>query len=234
VHHDLTEIIRKHTFVGIVDDYRCLSLIQHATKLYLLNHAALAEEMFYQLALMQFGSYRRLRLDPPPPLRTLLKLAVDAEPGTEKSGLSKNEVVDRISKTLLARRSMLAEYFKINITSDGEIETLPHLLKEYTPDLNKLPAFLMRLGPQVQWQSEKECFSTLMRELAYFYSPSPSHFIPSIPDGAHAQAKAATWQTEHVLFQAIRKFLVAPRSLLENDVVQVANLPDLYRVFERC
>lgn len=39
---DLTEIIKKHTFVGIVDDYRCLSLIQHATKLYLLNHAALA------------------------------------------------------------------------------------------------------------------------------------------------------------------------------------------------
>lgn len=43
---------------------------------------------------MQFGSYRRLELDPPPPLRTLLKLAVDAEPDTEKSGLSKNEIVD--------------------------------------------------------------------------------------------------------------------------------------------
>lgn len=43
---------------------------------------------------MQFGSYRRLKLDPPPPLRTLLKLAVDAEPGTEKSGLSKNDIVD--------------------------------------------------------------------------------------------------------------------------------------------
>lgn len=55
----------------------------------------------------------------------------------------------RIAKTLLSRRSMLAEYFEINITSDGEIESLPHLLKEYTPDLNKLPAFLMRLGPQV-------------------------------------------------------------------------------------
>lgn len=45
---------------------------------------------------------------------------------------------------------MLAEYFEINITSDGEIESLPHLMKEYTPDLNKLPAFLMRLGPQVR------------------------------------------------------------------------------------
>lgn len=53
-----------------------------------------SEELFYQLALMQFGSYRRLKLDPPPPLRTLLKLAVDAEPGTEKSGLSKNEIVN--------------------------------------------------------------------------------------------------------------------------------------------
>lgn len=45
---------------------------------------------------------------------------------------------------------MLAEYFEINITSDGEIESLPHLMKEYTPDLNKLPVFLMRLGPQVR------------------------------------------------------------------------------------
>ena len=55
-----------------------------------------------------------------------------------------------------------------------------------------------------------------------------------MPDRAQTQAKATTWQIEHVLFQALRKFLVAPRSLLENDVVQVANLPDLYRVFERC
>ncbi|KAF9235807.1 hypothetical protein BU15DRAFT_89456 [Melanogaster broomeanus] len=233
MHHDLTEIMKKHTFVGIVDNYRCLSLIQHATNLYLVNHAALAEEMFYQLALMQFGSYRRLKLDPSPPLRTLLKLAVDAEPETERSGLSKDEIVDRIAKKLLAQRVMLSEYFGMNITAGGEIQSLPHLLKEYTPDLNKLPAFLMRLGPQVQWQSERECFYAFMRELAYFYSPSLSHFIPSLPNG-EKQEKSTTWQTEHVLFQALRKFLVAPKSLLENDVVQVASLPDLYRVFERC
>jgi DNA mismatch repair protein MLH1 len=45
---------------------------------------------------------------------------------------------------------MLAEYFAMDITPDGEVQSLPHLLKEYTPDLNKLPAFLMRLGPQVR------------------------------------------------------------------------------------
>lgn len=39
---ELTEILEKHTFVGIADLQRCLSLIQYSTKLYLINHAALA------------------------------------------------------------------------------------------------------------------------------------------------------------------------------------------------
>jgi DNA mismatch repair protein MLH1 len=42
------------------------------------------------------------------------------------------------------------------------------------------------------------------------------------------------WQIQHVLFPAMRKYLITPKRLLERDVVQVANLPDLYRVFERC
>lgn len=50
--------------------------------------------MFYQLALLQFSDYRRMRLEPAPSLRILLKLAVDAESGTERSGLSKEEIVD--------------------------------------------------------------------------------------------------------------------------------------------
>lgn len=44
---------------------------------------------------------------------------------------------------------MLKEYFALDISDSGDILTLPHLLKEYTPDVNKLPTFLMRLGPQV-------------------------------------------------------------------------------------
>lgn len=39
---DLTEILEKHTFVGIVDLPRSLSLIQYSTKLYLVNHGSLA------------------------------------------------------------------------------------------------------------------------------------------------------------------------------------------------
>ena len=47
------------------------------------------------------------------------------------------------------RREMLEEYFSLGITEDGRLESLPMLLRDYTPNLDKLPLFLMRLGPQV-------------------------------------------------------------------------------------
>ena len=46
--------------------------------------------------------------------------------------------------------------------------------------------------------------------------------------------KISNLQNKQVLFPAIQKYLVAPKRLLERDVAQIANLPDLYRVFERC
>lgn len=49
----------------------------------------------------------------------------------------------------MGRREMLLEYFSFEISETGDVKTLPHLLREYTPNLDKLPMFLMRLGPQV-------------------------------------------------------------------------------------
>lgn len=49
-----------------------------------------------------------------------------------------------------------------------------------------------------------------------------------------AGSKAERWQIQHILFPAMRRHLAAPKSLLDVDVVQVASLPDLYKVFERC
>ncbi|EIW55636.1 DNA mismatch repair protein MutL [Trametes versicolor FP-101664 SS1] len=251
-HYQLSEILAKHTFVGIVDAPRCLSLVQHGTRLYLLNHGALSAELFYQLGLRQFGDLPRIRLDPAPELRTLVALAVDAEEGIAKSGMSKDAVVDRIVNMLLERRAMLQEYFSLGISEDGRVETLPMLLRDYTPNLDKLPLFLMRLGPQVDWTDEQACFDTFLHELASFYVPEP--LLPDDARGAKPSAdadmdvdvdtdaraadaqteKATQWQVQHVLFPAMARYLVPPKSLLERDVVQVADLPDLYRVFERC
>jgi len=147
---------------------------------------------------------------------------------------------------------MLSEYFCLTITDEGLVQTLPLILRGYTPNLDKLPLLLMRLGPQVKpsdppprmttdlllcsqvdWTDEDRCFESILRELAYFYVPGPLDGTPATPEGTE-ESKAERWQIEHVLFPAMRKYLVPPKSLLERDVVQVASLPDLYRVFERC
>ncbi|KIY63167.1 DNA mismatch repair protein MutL [Cylindrobasidium torrendii FP15055 ss-10] len=233
-HELLTEIIEKHTFVGIVDLNRCLSLIQHSTNLYLVNHASLAEELFYQLGLRQFGNMSKLKLDPPPPLRTLVKIAVEAEDIPADAPLPKPQIVDRIVDILMARREMLSEYFSFNISEDGLLQSLPLILRDYTPNLDKIPEFLMRLGPQVNWTSESECFQTFLRELAYFYVPGPAPCAPYEAEDNQQQEKAERWQIQHVVFPAMRRYLTAPKALLDADVVQVASLPELYKVFERC
>jgi len=135
----------------------------------------------------------------------------------------------------MARRNMLSEYFSLQINENGMVECLPLLLRDYTPNLDKLPSFLVRLGPQVNWTSEIHCFDLFLHELAYFYIPGPlvppSRTSPSI---SNDEEKAERWQVQHVLFPSMRRYLSAPKSLLDRDVVQVASLPDLYRVFERC
>ncbi|PFH48093.1 hypothetical protein AMATHDRAFT_6132 [Amanita thiersii Skay4041] len=230
-HNRLTEILEKHTFVGVVDLNRCLSLIQYSTNLYLVNHSALAEELFYQLGWRQFGDFSRLKLEPPPPIRTMVEIAVQAEESTKDSQMTKAEITDRIVEILMEKREMLSEYFSLAINPSGHLESLPLLLRGYTPNLDNLPNFLMRLGPQVDWTSEAECFDTFFCELAHFYTPGPS----LTPEEDHqAQEKAEKWQIEHIVFPALRRYLAAPKSLLDNHVVQIASLPDLYKVFERC
>ncbi|KAH9063209.1 DNA mismatch repair protein MutL [Lactarius vividus] len=254
-HMELTEILQKHVFVGVVDLVRELSVVQVSTKLYLVNHGALTEELFYQLGLRQFGNFARLKLDPPAPLSPLIKLAVDAEKDTDLSKLTKPQIVDSITQILISRKDMLREYFSLGITMEGMVDSLPLLIHDFTPNLDKLPLFLMRLGPQVNWNSERECFDSFLRELAYFYVPGPGPLatVSSVvaehdeddesiekdkdghPTSASSQQEASEkWQIEHVLFPAMKRYLTAPKSLLTRDVVQIASLPDLYRVFERC
>jgi DNA mismatch repair protein MLH1 len=44
---------------------------------------------------------------------------------------------------------MLDEYFAVKIDEEGLVREIPLLLRDYKPDLDKLPLLLMRLGPQV-------------------------------------------------------------------------------------
>ncbi|EUC60962.1 DNA mismatch repair protein Mlh1, partial [Rhizoctonia solani AG-3 Rhs1AP] len=93
-HSRLTDILHNSKFVGMVDFACTRSLLQHELKLYLVNHSAVAEELFYQLGLRQFGNFSLLKLSPPPPLHELVHLAVEDDTDIHKAGLDPKKIGD--------------------------------------------------------------------------------------------------------------------------------------------
>ncbi|CEH14557.1 DNA mismatch repair protein-MLH1 family [Ceraceosorus bombacis] len=256
-HVALTEVLKNHTFVGVVDPTMALTLIQHETKLYLINHAAIIEEFAYQLVMRQFGSFATLKLDPPPDIRRLIRIAADLEPDIEEAGMSIDEIVERVMTILIDRAEMLEEYFSIRIdTGDATLRSIPALLPgQASMPLERLPTLMLRLGPQIDWEDEKGCFESIAREIAFAHVPfcagsadhgqnisnTPRREMQIGEDQVETEraltAKHAkdVFDVHHVWMAAMKRTpFNAPKSLLERDVVQVANLPDLYRVFERC
>ena len=50
------------------------------------------------------------------------------------------------TRILLAKAEMLREYFSFDIDVDGNVCTIPIILDQYTPDMDRLPKFLLSLG----------------------------------------------------------------------------------------
>lgn len=53
-----------------------------------------SEEFAYQLVLRQFGSLGRFRLEPPPSIRDLIRIGVEAEPDADEAGMSVDDIVE--------------------------------------------------------------------------------------------------------------------------------------------
>lgn len=263
MHNTLTEMFASHTYVGLVDERRRLAAIQSGVKLYLIDYGLACHEFFYQVGLTDFGNFGVIRLEPAPKLVDLLKIAAESErqeyldsSGEEADSIFAN-APEMIARTLVERREMLNEYFSLQISPDGDLLAIPLLLKGYLPALAKLPRFLLRLGPYVDWNSEEGCFRTFLRELATFYTPEQLPVLsqaaqdvsgesatqgPVVADesglkdeDAFVRARRAQMvrMLEYAVFPALRARLVATSRLLRG-VVEVADLKGLYRVFERC
>ncbi|KPM34767.1 DNA mismatch repair protein Mlh1 [Neonectria ditissima] len=246
MHDELTEIFASHTFVGVVDDQRRLAAIQGGVKLYLIDYGHTCHEYFYQLGLTDFGNFGTIQFSPSLDLRELLRMAAEVERNdicSPDEDFDVEALVDRVSSQLIERREMLQEYFSLEISPAGELVSIPLLIKGYTPPLVKLPRFLLRLGPHVDWTDEKGCFETFLRELATMYVPEPMPALPGNEEGLRAEdisedIRARRQHIRHAVqtlfFPAFKSRLVASRSLMESGVLEVASLKGLYRVFERC
>ncbi|KID92209.1 MutL-like protein [Metarhizium guizhouense ARSEF 977] len=246
IHHDLTEIFASHTFVGIVDDSRRLAAIQSGVRLYLVDYGHTCFEYFYQLGLTDFGNFGVIRFSPPLGLRDLLQMAAETEKkvlGAADHDFPVEKIVDKVANQLIERREMLHEYFSLEVSPTGELISIPLMLKGYTPPLSKLPRFLLRLGPNVNWNDEKECFDSFTRELATFYVPEQLPTPPApgggeeeeeIPEEMKARRQHVRWAVEHIFFPAFKTKLVATKALMDGGILEVASLKGLYKVFERC
>ncbi|XP_069331606.1 DNA mismatch repair protein Mlh1 isoform X3 [Eulemur rufifrons] len=239
-HEILREMLHNHSFVGCVNPQWALA--QHQTKLYLLNTTKLSEELFYQILIYDFANFGVLRLSEPAPLFDLAMLALDSpESGwTEEDG-PKEGLAEYIVEFLKKKAEMLADYFSLEIDAEGNLIGLPLLIDSYVPPLEGLPIFILRLATEVNWDEEKECFESLSKECAMFYSIRKQYISEeSTLSGQQSDVPGSTphpwkWTVEHIVYKAFRSHLLPPKHFTEDgNVLQLANLPDLYRVFERC
>ena len=233
------EVLANHTFVGCVD--RELALLQHNTKLYLVNTTKLSRSLFRQIILTKFGKLDVLRLCPPPKVTDLAMLALEQdEAGWSPEDGDKSDLAQQVALKLSEVKEMLADYFSLEfeiIEGQLYLTGLPLLLAEFCPWFGGLPIYVVRLATDVIWDDEKQCFETVAHETAMFYSCREIEGrLPRYDVGQHG-GEQSDWKyvVEHIVYPAIKKYLLPPQEFLtDRTIVQVANLPDLYKVFERC
>lgn len=223
-HEGLRKIISEMTFVGCVDEKYVL--IQSDVNLYICNTTKLAEELFYEIALYDFANYGVLKFTEKLPLikLALIGLELDEAGWTEEDG-PKQTLAEGIQDLLMEKAEILKEYFSIVIDKHGNLKTLPVLLEKYFPSEVELPMFILRLATEIDWSNEQECFDGICREIGKFYSHiNPNH-------------KSYDWRhlTELILYPAIKESLLPPNHFAhDSTILQIASLPNLYKVFERC
>ncbi|XP_056148200.1 DNA mismatch repair protein Mlh1 [Lampris incognitus] len=235
-HEDLQRMLRNHSFVGCINPQ--WTLIQHHTKLYLLNTTKLSQELFYQILIYDFGNFGVLQLTTPVPLYDLAMVALDSEESgwTEEDG-PKEGLAQYIVDFLKKKAEMLEEYYSCEIDQEGNLTGLPLLLDKYSPVMEGLPMFILRLATEVNWDDEKECFRDFSKECSRFYSIRKPYIseAESGEEQKDAELNSWRWKVEHVIFKAFRTLFSPPKNFSEDgSVLQIANLPDLYKVFERC
>ncbi|RXN00982.1 DNA mismatch repair protein Mlh1 [Acipenser ruthenus] len=178
----------------------------------------------------------------PAPLYDLAMLALESpESGwTEEDGPQEG-LAQYIVEFLKKKSEMLYDYFSMEIDEEGNLAGLPLLLDNYIPALEGLPMFILRLATEINWDDEKECFESFSRECSRFYSIRKQYILEN-PGVLEQQTEALgssgaswKWTVEHVVFKAFRTLLAPPKHFTEDgSILQIANLPDLYKVFERC
>ena len=238
-HKELTNVFANLNYVGIVDPSRRLVAIQHDLKLFLVDYGAICNELFYQIGLTDFSNFGKINL--------LTNNTDDLKLVNLLTSFDdmKAEEVGKTIETLWSMREMLDEYFSIELRditgqddpSQIQLVSIPLLLKGYNPSLSKLCFFIRRLGSHIDWNDEKACLRDILKQMALLYVPKIILESADAEDTAKAEQlediEEMSRALENVIFPCIKRRFLATDTLVK-DIVEIANLPGLYKVFERC
>lgn len=236
-HTELKALLKKSTFVGWINPR--FSLIQFNDKLILLDMIASTKHLIYQRIIHKLSKFKYINLPQRLDIRELVK-------ATEIDSLAVTEVVSQIS----THRELLKAYFGIVITVDDKLQALPHILENYIPPLHRLPDFFYNLATKVDWNEEQACIKGISIQLSNFYGLCESYELEELQENSDSQmsnesSTGATsciytkerlqWITEHVIFPSIKLTFNPPNEMVnDGSVIEIANLPDLFKIFERC
>ncbi|EPS70656.1 hypothetical protein M569_04102, partial [Genlisea aurea] len=173
-HTELLEIVGNCSYIGMADDV--FALLQHKTHLYLANVVNLSKELMYQQVIRRFAHFGAIQLSEPAPLRELIMLALreeDLNPDTNENDDLKLKISEMNTELIKQKSEMLDEYFGIHIDPNGNLIRLPIVLDQYTPDMDRVPEFVLCLGNDVNWEDEKNCFQTVAAAIGNFYAFHP-------------------------------------------------------------
>ena len=194
-----------------------MALLQHQTQLLLINYHMISYSFFYQVSIEGFSNFGVIEFSDPVSVRALALQALETVQGWHKGMLPKGDIASSICELLVSHREMLAEYFSIIVTGNGELVGLPMMLSDYIPDMNFLPRFILGLGSHVEWEDELQCFEGIIEELAYLYT--------------FRDCKENVIENS---FSPMIKGILIGQEKMKSYIHVVADLPNLYKIFERC
>ncbi|XP_022972874.1 DNA mismatch repair protein MLH1 isoform X2 [Cucurbita maxima] len=173
-HAGLLNTVRHCVYIGMADDV--FALLQHDTHLYLADVVSLSKELMYQQVLCRFAHFNAIQLSNPAPLYELISLALREEDVNSESNENDDfnkKVAETSTKLLKLKAEMLEEFFCIHIDINGNLARLPVVLDQYTPDMDRVPEFVLSLANDIDWEDEKNCIQSISAAIGNFYAMHP-------------------------------------------------------------
>ncbi|GFE54258.1 DNA mismatch repair protein [Babesia ovis] len=230
----LTQVLVNSVLVGPVD--RRYIILQHETKLYMVDIVQIARECAYQSVIWRIGQLPRILLSPGLCIVDVLSYALGRNEYQNRGCVG---IVDKQSFRAHATKmvetypiEILTKYFGFTIENRTLIG-MPKILSNYFPGYEYIPGFVLQLF-SVDTQDETRAVSDIARVIAEFYT------LPPV-DGSNVDQEIYQKNYEHyltkVLLRAVQKFpdlSLSKNRIDKGAIIKLAELDMLYRIFERC